>query len=101
MLSRRAFLRASSLVAAGVIAHDQLDILDRLAPRSLFASAEVGRPMQTFEVDMSRLLKEFYSKYSMHAAALTTPFLAQLSSANHGPVLMSYWDSTRTRGMPC
>ncbi len=36
-MDRRAFLRASALVAAGVIAADQLEILDRLAPRSLFA----------------------------------------------------------------
>lgn len=37
MMDRRSFLRACSLVAAGVIAADQLEILDRLAPRSLFA----------------------------------------------------------------
>ncbi len=41
MLTRRQFLRASALVSAGLIAADQLEILDKLAPRSLFASAEV------------------------------------------------------------
>lgn len=38
MLSRREFLRKSALVTAGVIAAHQLELLDRLAPRSLFAS---------------------------------------------------------------
>lgn len=36
MLSRREFVRGAALVAAGVIAADQLEILDRIAPRSLF-----------------------------------------------------------------
>ena len=37
MTNRREMLRTMGLVAAGVIAADQLEILDRLAPRSLFA----------------------------------------------------------------
>ncbi len=49
MLSRRQFLRYSALVTAGVIAADQLEILDRLAPRSLFAGWD--RP-QIFTLDM-------------------------------------------------
>lgn len=40
-MTRKEFLRASALVAAGLIAADQLEILDRLAPRSLFASAKI------------------------------------------------------------
>lgn len=43
MLTRRAFLRASALVSAGIIAHNQLELLDRLAPRSLFPSSYVPR----------------------------------------------------------
>ena len=41
MLSCREFLRYSALAAAGVIAADQLELLDRLAPRSLFAGADL------------------------------------------------------------
>ena len=40
MLTRRQFLRNSALIAAGVIAADQLEILDRLAPRRLWAGAD-------------------------------------------------------------
>ncbi len=39
MLSRRSFLRYAGLVSAGLLAADQLELLDKLAPRSLFASA--------------------------------------------------------------
>lgn len=47
MLSRRQFLHYSGMVAAGLLAADQLEILDKLAPRSLFASAgiEPHRPV--------------------------------------------------------
>lgn len=38
MMNRREWLRNATLLAAGVIAADQLELLDRLAPRSLFAA---------------------------------------------------------------
>ena len=44
MMNRREMFRTMGLVAAGLIAADQLEILDRLAPRSLFASADIASP---------------------------------------------------------
>lgn len=38
MMDRRAFLHRAALIAAGVIAADQIDLLERLAPRRLFPS---------------------------------------------------------------
>ncbi len=49
MLTRRQFLRYSALVSAGVIAADQLEILDQLVPRSLFASADVPKPYAGYD----------------------------------------------------
>lgn len=40
MMQRREFLRRASLIAAGVVAADQLDVLEMLAPRRLFAGAD-------------------------------------------------------------
>lgn len=37
MMERRQFLRRCALIAAGVVAADQLDVLEMLAPRRLFA----------------------------------------------------------------
>lgn len=50
MMNRREFLRASALIAAGTIAADQLEILDRLAPRRLFAGwSAPERPFVMYE----------------------------------------------------
>lgn len=38
MLSRREFARNCALLAAGTVTLDQLEVLDRMAPRSLFAA---------------------------------------------------------------
>lgn len=43
MLSRREWLKNTALVGAGLLTVERLDILDRLAPRSLFASAPIAR----------------------------------------------------------
>jgi hypothetical protein len=39
MMDRRDFLRRCALIAAGVVAADQLDLLEMLAPRRLFPGA--------------------------------------------------------------
>lgn len=41
MMQRREFLRRCALIAAGVVAADQLDVLEMLAPRRLFAGADL------------------------------------------------------------
>lgn len=45
MMHRREFLRRAGLIAAGVVAADQLDILEMLAPRSLFAGWAAPAPL--------------------------------------------------------
>lgn len=37
-MNRRDFLRRSTLIAAGVVAADQIELLERLAPRRLWPS---------------------------------------------------------------
>lgn len=43
MMQRREFMRRCALIAAGVVAADQLDILEMSAPRRLFAGADFER----------------------------------------------------------
>lgn len=42
MMQRREFLRRCALIAAGIVAADQLDVLEMLAPRKFFLGAEFG-----------------------------------------------------------
>lgn len=41
MMQRREFLKWLGLVSAGIVAADQVELLDRLAPRRLFPSGSV------------------------------------------------------------
>lgn len=55
MMNRREWLRNAALLAVGAIAVDQLELLDRLAPRRLWAGADLsprGRWMVTEESGM-------------------------------------------------
>lgn len=47
MMDRRTFLRRSALIAGGIIAADQLDVLEMLDPRRLFAgfSSSASQPL--------------------------------------------------------
>ena len=40
MMDRRLFLKRAAMLAAGVVAVDQLEILERLAPKRLWAGAD-------------------------------------------------------------
>lgn len=47
-MNRREWLQKAAVVAAGVVAADQLDLLERLAPRRLyFRGADFGKPYTT------------------------------------------------------
>ena len=47
-MNRRDFLRRAAVVAAGAIAADQLEILERLAPRRLFSSVGLSNGSFSF-----------------------------------------------------
>lgn len=43
MIDRRSFLRSAALIATGVVAADQLEILERLTARRVFTTGGYGR----------------------------------------------------------
>lgn len=79
-MNRREFLRRSAIIAAGVIAADQLELLERLSPRRLFPGADFTPiadspfgPLVTREItttaELDRLIKEVYSQ-PLYSASL-------------------------------
>jgi hypothetical protein len=67
MMHRREFLRRSALIAAGVVAADQIDLLEMLAPRRLFALGE----MPGYNRGLTGVL-ECYTSTSVHSISGST-----------------------------
>ncbi len=77
MMHRREFLRRSALIAAGVIAADQIDLLEMLAPRRLFALGE----MPGYRKGLSGVLETYTSTSVHHVNASTYEIWGRLPKA--------------------
>jgi len=67
-MNRRDFLRNAAIITAGAIAADQLELLERLAPRRLywpgFDFGQSPRYVATLS-DWDRLLRTVYTEYDI------------------------------------
>lgn len=69
-MNRRDFLRNAAIIAAGAIAADQLELLERLAPRRLYwPGADFGPQTHFVTLDQwDALLRDTYSDPSLLTA---------------------------------
>lgn len=87
MMHRREFLRRSALIAAGVVAADQIDLLEMLAPRRLFALGEIPKPWRDHLPPDVRArheaLDDYYAGISnpWNASLITLPIPSQMNFA--------------------
>lgn len=74
-MNRREFLRNAAIIAAGAIAVDQIELLERLAPRRLlFPGADFGPRTHFVTVEQwDRLLREHYITPMLLAINTPTP----------------------------
>lgn len=80
-MDRRLFLRRASLIAAGIVAADQLDLLDRLSwSRTMFPSGTiVSAPGASItDADLSALLKGVYEGMRGQIVPMITPLYGSL-----------------------
>lgn len=81
-MDRREFLRRAALIAAGTVAVDQLDLLDRLGwVRRFFPgwSAPTSHSIALTSSDWDALLRKVYCDAVIPALALETPLIHKLS----------------------
>lgn len=98
-MNRRDFLRRAALVAAGAVAADQLDLLERLAPKRLWAGHSFNEP--TIQVWKEKA--DFYGISGLHlgdhvayvrSGALVTNSIATVTSIS--PLTLTF--NSRFRG---
>lgn len=111
-MDRRAFLRGASLITAGIVAADQLALLEKLTwTRTMFPSAEIvaapGLPITQSELDA--LLKQAYSEVRLGLANSITPII-DAALIRRGPKSLFtpewggnnlYWDVVVQRDSHC
>jgi len=74
-MNRRDFLRRVALVTAGVVAADQLELLERLVwtPRKLWT----GYSSLSTTDELNRILREVYADNYIKLLEMETPFLSK------------------------